>query len=206
MSQNGKDLSQLEKFASLTYNPAGFLPSTAVFRLTLAQLKPVVLQCVKDFLSDAVNVTFITNGKTGEVATFVWIPSDSKHLRDESTLNERSAIKVPLTRYSSDLKEFMERFCYNDNKRVISEENGMHLAGIQIDLARIMKILFDERGNTFNKTFGGPRVQTNIKLIPNYEKGRDGQNFGRLLYLEIRKSTKSGLEETEPHPKRSFKA
>lgn len=195
----------LNKFAALSYNPAGFLPSAAIFRVTLSQLKPAVLDFAKTFLSDIQNVTFITNPKSGEISTFVWLPADSKHLRDTSTMDERSAVKLPIIRYSPDLKTFMDRFCHSDHRRTISEENGLNLAGIQIDLARIAKLIFDENGVKFSNDCGVQRTPANIRLTANFEKG-DGVNFGRLRYLEVVKSTRTGLEEVEPKPKKSFKA
>jgi hypothetical protein len=205
-SNNPGSRDLLTKFAAITYNAAGFLPSKVTFNVTLSQLKPIVLKSVQEFVDEIQNVTFITNSKSGEIATFVWLPSDSKHLRDTSTLKDNSAIKLPITRYSSELKEFMERFCHPENKRTINEEGGMRLAGIQIDLARVMRIIFDEQGTKFSKDFNYPKVYTNIRLTANFDKGSDGHNFGKLRYIEITKSTKSAIEEAEPKPKKSFKA
>ena len=205
-SQGRGNNDALTKYAAISYNPAGFLPSAVTYRVTLSQLKPVALKFIKEFLDEVENVTFITNPKSGEISTFVWLPVDSKHLRDNSTMKDNSAIKMPIIRYSNDLKEFMDRFCHNDQKRTINEEGGMRLAGIQIDLARVAKIMFDENGIKFNKDFSGSKVPTSIRLTANFEKGTDGHNFGKLRYLEVTKSTRTGLEEAEPRPKKSFKA
>jgi hypothetical protein len=121
-------------------------------------------------------------------------------------MTDKSAIKMPITRYSQALKEFMDRFCYSENKRTINEEGGMRLAGIQIDMARVIRIIFDENGNKFSKDYNYPKIYTTIKMTANFEKGMDGHSFGKLRYIEISKSTKSAIEEVEPRPKKSFKA
>jgi hypothetical protein len=99
-----KKLDHLTKLCSPAYSISGYMPTAATWKLTPEQVKTIVLNIVKRFLNDVQNVTLDVNHKSGAVNTLVWIPIDSKNLKDTSAMSDNSAIRRSLTRYSPELK------------------------------------------------------------------------------------------------------
>lgn len=187
------------------FNSAGFAPVSSTYKLTEDQIKKEVLAVAKRYISDFKTATLEFNYKNGAVISFVWLNSNSEHLRDSSTMSEKSAIRKPITRYSKELKEFMDKFCLKDNRRIFPDERGSGVVGIVVDLRKIFRILFDDEGFQYSKENGNPtRTKSFIKLTANYHKG-DNYRFGRFKYLEIEKSLASALAQGEPKATRSYK-
>lgn len=193
----------LKKMAPPVYSISGYMPTTGTWKLTPEQIKSIVARIAKGFLSDISDVTLDVNHKNGRVAALVWIPSDSKHLRDTTTLSEISAIRKPIVRYSSELKEFMDKFCANDCKRTVNEESGLPVVGIEVLLERFLRIEFDENGEQFAREFGTGKFKTKLTLFAHFVKG-DNSEFGKLRYIQVEKSIKSDFDRFEPKPKKSF--
>jgi len=185
------------------FNIAGLAPTASVFRLTSDQIKREVLAVARTFIGEFTDCTLEFNNKTGAVYTYLWLPNNSTHLRDTSTMDGNSAIKKPIFRYSNDIKEFMAKFCRKDNQRTFNDENGMGKAAIEVEIIRFMQIIFDNDGSQYNKQFGGRKMRTDISLTANFRKG-DNNKFGAFTFLQIEKKVQSELTQLEPKPKKSY--
>lgn len=189
-----------------SYNIGGFTPVMSVFRLVPDQLKKILFECTKSFLSDVRMVTLDIDYTKGIIGAFAWIPDDSDSIRDTSTLSDKSAIRKPIYRYSQQLREFMDRFCPNDSKRIFKDENNMHLMGIPILVDRMLMIVFDANGDKFAKEYDmRDPVKTRIRLLATFAKGDDTTTYGKFRYLEVQKAIKSDLLQREPKAKKSYK-
>jgi len=191
--------------AVTSYNTAGFSPVASVFRLSPEQLKVQLLRCAQVFIKDAKMVTLDIDNKHGTVGAFLWLPDDSPNIRDTSTLKENSAVKKAIYRYSPELKQFMDRFSPDDSKRLFADENSMHLVGLPIQIERLLFIIFDSRGERYNKEYGlAVKAKTRIRLFANFGHG-DDHTYGKLRYIEATKSIDSDIFQKEPRAKRSCK-
>ncbi len=200
---------ETDKFSSFknilptAYNIAGLAPTASIFRLTSDQIKREVLAIARTFIPEFTDCTLEFNNKTGMVYTYLWLPNNSSHLRDTSTMDGNSAIKKPIFRYSNEIKEFMGKFCRKDNQRTFNDENGMGKAAVEVEIIRFMQIIFDNDGSQYTKQFGGRKIRTDISLTANFRKG-DNNRFGAFTFLQIEKKVQSELTQLEPKPKKSY--
>ena len=111
-----------------------------------------------------------------------------------------------MIKFSPALKEYMDKFCDKDKRRIFNEERNLPLAGIEVRIDAFMRIEFDENGYQFGVTFGeNYKRKTIIELTSNFSKGDDGR-FGKLMYIQVKKCVKDRLRTATPKPKRSFNA
>lgn len=196
----------LVKLASMSYSVSGYVPVESVWKLTPEQIKNVVFRIAKSMLPDIDYVTLETNPKTGAIEAYVWLNNRSRHLRDNTTMNEQSAIHRPITRYSHELKEFMGKFCAKDKARTVGETTNYQVVGIEVLLERFLMIEFDANGEKYANEFGvNGKPQTRLRFGADYNKSNDDK-FGKLRYIEITKSTKSEIAQLEPKAKKSYQA
>jgi len=196
-------MEHLVKLAPPSYSVSGYLPTSATWKLTPEQVKSIIMRIAKSFISDVKEVTLEVNHKNGNVSALVWIPNDSKHLRDNTTMSDISAIKRPIIRYSAEIREFMDKFCADDKKRTLNEESGLPIVGIEVLIERFLKIEFDESGEQFAREFGGNKIRTKLSLYARFSKG-ENSDFGKLRYIQVEKHIKSDLDKFEPKPKKSY--
>lgn len=195
---------QLAKIAAVGYTVSGLAPTASKWDLTEGQVCDVIKELTKGYLDDVETVTLDWNKRNGAVYAYVWLPKDSKHLRDRELQQGNSAINKALNRYSPKMKEFMDKFCLKDRRRTIPETSGMPLAGIEVDIGKFLQLQFDEHGTAYGKLVGDQfRRNTIVRLKPMYTKGRDGQ-YDKLSYIQVTKSLKTRGAGGRPQPKRSF--
>lgn len=191
--------------APTTFNLSSFTPTASVFKLTKDVLRSELLKQAKSYISDFSNLTLEINNKTGAIFAFVWLPNDSPHIRDNSTITEGTVIKKPIYRYSKEMKEFMDKFCESNDKRTFSDENNSPLVGIKIRIDVMLRIIFDESGYECQKRYGTQnKIRSRISLTAHFKKGTDS-NFGDLKYIEVVKKLSSDVVQMDPRPKKSFK-
>lgn len=197
---------QLVKIAGTVYSVNGYAPSKSGWDLTPDQICSIIKHWTRGYLKDVSDVTLDINHKTGAIYAFVWIPSNSNHICNRELEGNNSAINRSLTKFSSELKEFMDKFCSKEDRRIISEERNLPLAGIRVQIDRFIKLEFDENSYEFGKLFGEKyKRKTKIKLTCNFQKATDGK-FGKLLHVEVIKMVKSNFNNWSPKPKRSYNA
>lgn len=196
----------LMKIASTSYSVSGYPPVSSTWKLTEDQIRSIIKKHTKAWLDDVSDVTLDINHKTGMIYAYVWIPKNSKHITDNELNTGNSAINRTMLKYSNQMKEFMEKFCAKDRRRVFSEERNLPLAGVEVMIEAFMKIEFDENGFEYGRQFGEMnKKKTQLALQCNYAKDDDGR-FGKLLYVRVDKSVKSSFNNLSPKPKKSFNA
>lgn len=197
---------QLMKIGCTSYSISGYPPTSSTWKLTPDQVCSIIKKHSKAFLDDVQDVTLDINHKTGALYAYVWIPKSSRHICDNELNNGNSAINRTMTKYSPQLKEYMEKFCAKDRRRVFSEEKNLPVAGIEVLIDAFMKIEFDENGYEYGKQFGETnKKKTRLILNCNYAKDDDGR-FGKLLYVQVEKTLKTAYNSMSPRPKRSYNA
>lgn len=195
---------RLVKTSATNFSVHGYVPNATEWKLTPDQIRDIIKTHASATLDDIADVTLEINHKSGAISAFVWIPRDSKHLVNNELKNSNSAIKRSLTRYSQQLKEFIDKFCEKDDKRLYQEEGGLNIVGIRVRVDIFMKLEFDESGNQYAKVFGDEnRKKTFITLTSNYSRAEDGR-FGKLNYIQVKKELKNRYSSTTPRPRRSY--
>ena len=197
---------QLVKISATAYSISGYPPVGSQWKLTHDQICSIIKNHTKAWLDDVRDVTLDINHKNGALYAYVWIPNDSKHITDTSLSSGNSAINRTMTKYSSQMKEYMEKFCAKDRRRIFKEERNLPVCGLEVMIDKFMKIEFDESGYEYGQQFGeANKKKTTIFLTCNYSKDDDG-HFGKLLYLQVDKSLKSAYNSMAPRPKKSYNA
>ena len=196
----------LKKIAGTAYSINGFAPTESGWKLTADQICQIIKTWTKDYLSDLSDVTIDVNHKTGAIYAYVWIPRQSKNICNNELNSGNSAINRTMLKYSKELKEYMDKFCAKEDRRIFSEERNLPLAGIRVQIDRFMKLEFDENGNEYGKQFGEKfKRKTRIELTCNFAKGDDGR-FGKLQFLQVTKSVRNNFATLAPRPKKSYNA
>ncbi len=203
---NVTDASRMDMVKNIlptAYNIAGLAPTGSVFKLNQDQLKKEILTVAKTFIPEFTDCTLEFNNKNGIIYAYVWLLSDSKHLRDSSPMEGNSAIRKPIYRFSKEIKEFMGKFCRKGNERTFSDDRGPGKVAIEVEIIRFMQIIFDTDGSQYSKTFSARRMRTEIALTANFRKGSNGR-MGAFTFLQIEKRLQSEVSQMEPKPKRSY--
>lgn len=196
----------LANIGMVSYNVSGRAPSGSYWLYTEDMVKDVIKTQTKKWLPDVKFVELDVNNKTGAVSAYVWIPKNSPSVCNNELNAANSAYIRPMLKFSKQMKEFMEKFCFKEDRRVVSEEKGMDIYGIKVNIAAFMKIEFDENGVEYGKIFGEKyKKQSRITLTCNFAKGENGR-FGRLNYIKIEKDVKSRFSNRIPKPRKSYNA
>lgn len=197
---------RLKATGSLSYSQSGYAPCKAEWELTPEQIIDIVKKQSKAFIDDIDTVTLDINNRNGFIAAFVWLPKNSRHICNNDLKSSNSAISRSMTRYSEDIKEFMSKFCYQNEKRVISADEGVPLVGIRVAIERFMRIEFDESGSQYAQKYGTKNQRkAELTLTSIFDKGDDGR-FGKLQYIVVSKKLKNRFSGYKPRPKKSFNA
>ena len=195
-------LDDLSKVAAIAVTMTGRAPSTCTFQYTEENIREDVTKLLTALVPDIREVTLEVGNKASDhPEAFAWLPADSEHVIEKGS-KQNNVIGKPIHSYSKALKELMDKYCPKDCKRLVSDatSNG-RLLGIPLDLARVFRVLMDCDGN-YAKTEYGTFVKSNLTLIPTYRQG-DGNERGRLLYIEVTKST-SIRTARRPRPTKSM--
>ena len=197
---------QLVKIGGTSYSISGYPPVSSTWKLTPDQICSIIKNITKSYLNDVTDVTLDINHKTGAVYAYVWIPKNSHHVCDNELSGGQSAIHRTMIKYSPQLKEFMEKFCAKDRRRIFNEERNLPVCGIEVLIEAFMKIEFDETGYEYGKQFGEMnKKKTQIILTSNFTK-EDSGKFGKLMYIEVKKTLKTAYNSMLPRPKKSYNA
>lgn len=197
---------QLVQMAPTSYSISGHPPVSSSWMYTPDAVCDIIRTHTLPLLKDLSDVTLEVNHKTGAVYAYVWLPNNSKNICDNELNSGHSAINRTMTKFSPALKEFMEKFCEKDKRRIFREEGNLPLAGIEVRIDKFMEIELDVNGFQFGKLFGDAfKKKTKIDLICDFTKGDDGR-YGKLTYIRATKSLRNRLRRATPKPRRSFNA
>lgn len=207
MAQNQKDTpkcnnEELSKLAALAVTPSGLAPSSMKWELTEDVICSKVKALLTDFIPDIKEVTVETSRHGDAPQGFAWLPSNSSHVIDTSMQN--SALNRSVQHYSKELKEVIDKFCPKECKRLIADANpGTHLVGIPIDLQKAFRVIFDVDGIYAAKNTGNQQIKSRLTLSAVYRPGDGNEKFGKLMYIEVEKST-SIRSRKKPRPTKGF--
>lgn len=199
----------LIKMSQIGYNLSGVGPVEATFAYTEAMLKSIIMRSAKNYIGDITEVTLDVNHKNGDVGIYVWLPKTSSHLVDDSLQKGNSQLPASITRYSSELKEFMDKFCLKGEKRIIPDQNTRSkLVGIKINISPFMEVEMDRKSIQYNKTYGARKEEYKVKVKYEFTKPGAGSsaNFGNISRVLVTKTKPSYRESVSPRPKRSYHA
>lgn len=200
------DVARLKAVGSLSFSQSGYAPSKTEWELTPDQVIDIVKKQSKAFIDDVDQVTLDVNYHNGRISAFVWIPKNSRHVCNNELRNSNSAINRSMTRYSKEIKEFMDKFCFENEKRIISADEGVPLVGVRVAIERFMKIEFDENGIQYAERYGTKNQRKSIITLTGYYAKGDEGRFGKLQYIVVSKRLKTRFSGYNPKPKRSYNA
>lgn len=194
---------KLVQLAALAVTPSGLAPSSMTWELTEDQVCSKVKDLLVDLVPDIKEVTVETGRHDEPPQGFAWLPSNSAHVVDTSM--KSSALNKSIHSYSKELKELIDKYSPKDCKRLIADANpGTHLVGIPIDLQKAFRVIFDVDGIYAKNTYGSiNQVKSKLSLSAVYHPGDGNEKFGKLMYIEIVKST-SIRSRKKPRPTKSF--
>lgn len=197
-----KKVDHLAKIAQTAYSVSGYAPSLSEWQFTREQIEDIIRNHAKDYLNDVTDAT-VEISRNGELFAYVWIPSNSPHITNSELNNANSAIKSTLRRYSPQMKEFMDKFCDKNAKRLLSPEDGGSVRAIMVRIDKFMEVELDRNGYQFGKTFGDKYKRSlNIKMQAHYHKESNG-TLGRFKYLAVSKASRDNRGRRRPVPKKS---
>lgn len=183
-----------------SYNMAGIAPVESIFKMDADELAKAILTICKAYVDDIESVTFETTG-SGKVHTIAWIPRNSKHLTDNTITRGDSLITRPVTRYSPEIKEFMNLFCPEKMKKgTFDADGGVALRGTVLDLDKFLTIIFDRDGSELAKVSGSNRrVRCELRCDWGFHRA-NGNPFHSVSYLTVHKWISSPFIRKQPRP------
>lgn len=197
---------QLAKISVTGYSCNGYPPARGEWDLTPDQVRQIIKNHTKTFLTDVKDVTLEVNHNTGSVYGYVWLPNNSKHVCDTELNTQNAAINRTMTKYSSQLNEYMDKFCAKNKKRVVAAEGNVPMVGIEVLVDKFMRLEFDETGIQYGRLFGeSNKRKTRITCSCEFTKGDDGR-YGKLCIIHVSKSLRTGYNSLSPRPKKSYNA
>jgi hypothetical protein len=194
----------LSRIGCTGYTLHGYQPSAGEWRLTIDQIRDIVLTISKGFVEDIEKVTIETDHRQGKLYGYVWLPTRSSHITNNELNNGNSAIRKTMVKYSQPLKEYIDKFGTKGNKRLIPAEDTNEYRGIAVEISKFLRMEFDENAFNYGKVVGDKyKRKTTVKLKCKFGRGDDGR-FGKLQYVEVRKEIKGEYVDKVLRPKRSF--
>lgn len=197
-----KQVDHLAKIAGTAYSVSGYAPGLSEWQYTREQIEDIIRTHAKDYISDISDVT-VEIERNGELSAYVWIPSNSSHITNTELNNPNSAINRTLKRYSPQMKEFMDKFCDKNAKRLLPSDDNSPVCGIMVRIDKFMEIELDRNGYMFGKLFGEKyKKPMNITMQAHFNR-ESGGGFGRFKYLSVSKASRSNRSRRRPIPKKS---
>lgn len=178
------------------FSITGATPCSATWKFTTNALEKLVVKCCREIIPEIESASFHPTSK-GAVIVAVWLNGNCRHFINNKLQN--TVINRQIREYSEDLKKFCDRYGLFMKKKgnidgVIlrpAKEDPRNLIGINIDLMKIIKVLFDADNAEFNKRFPSDERRQICQVIPtwHFKKYKDN-NFDTIEYLEITKTEK----------------
>ena len=195
---------------------SGFTPAESIYRLTAAQVKEMVFRIAKSYVDDVTGVDIEMSTVPGgdgkkrqwEPVAYIGLPRDSKHVISKSLNKEESAIRNrTVMNYSSELKEFIAKFCDKGFDRVIPNREGS--LSIRCRLTEFIAIEFDEKGVEYKKLIPADMQKharkADFMVKPEFNQPKDnGGEPGNLKYIEVRKYFRTAKDQRNLLPKKSY--
>ena len=158
-----KDIEELKKMPIpvVCFNLLGLDSDSARFTMTSDDLVRFTKDICNDFFgkNGVHDVEFDSDRRTG-VNMFVWFKWDSPHIVDTSLLNDdKAAVNKPVPRLSKEVKQFMELYCREENRRLYGEGDNRYgyqsFKCLKLDVFKLFCAIFDSRGRWYNAVYEG---------------------------------------------------
>ena len=108
----------LARAGALPYTIHGYQSVSAEWDLTIDQIQEIITKITRGYLDDLQTVTIEVDHRRGALYAYVWIPKDSKNITDNSLKGGNSSVNRSMTQFSKQIREFMDKFCLKENKRL----------------------------------------------------------------------------------------
>lgn len=217
---------------ALVYNSFGISPTTVTYRILMKDLKDMFTKVCKSQIDGVDGVSAVYDPTIGEVQFFCMFNENCRHFNDQSMKN--TMLSDQKSEYLSPaIKDFANKFgmrpsrdCVRDkNGRVIGEfskfkndrlnakalfvrsvdrSNNMTRAySMRLSWTTLIRLIFDMNGSGFYNQYG--KKPTRCSMSANFVFSKhNGNEFGRIQYLEVTKSTNGLGGSGAPRPKVAF--
>lgn len=192
------------KYPDLAFNVMGIEPTSVQFIVSTNEVENFVKGICNDTFGqneiNSVEIDSMLRGKGdsahGQVELFVWFRADSRHLVDKTLVDDSNAIIHDyIPRYSDQLKQFMKRYCREENQRVYSEGDGRGRRMYQclkLDLGRIFGEMFDRHGKWYNYVYSENGEARRRESIINVQAVWDENSRKVKRFIVIKTSARDG--------------
>lgn len=207
-----KDIEELKKIPMpvVCFNLLGCDSELARFYVTPEDVEKFAKDICKDFFGTGNNgihsVELDSDPRTG-VNLFIWFRWDSPHVADTSLLNDdNAAINKPVPRLSKELKQFMELYCREENRRLYGEGDGRGertFKCIKVDVYKLFYSMFDGNGRFYDEVYGnnGDRTPRSVILV----QAVWDRNTNRVSMFEVEKRSRRSNGHAPIKPISAFK-
>lgn len=179
----GNKADDLAKIAALSVTTTGHAPSSVSWDFAKEELEENILTLMKSTVKSIQQVTIEPTHNYSAAMGFAWLPSNCDDLIDNEM---RNVIGKPVSKYSKDITELLEKYAPKDNKKVIPGQKGSNLSAVPLDLKRVLSVLMDERGIYAQQEYGYS-VKAHLELNAIFRENRD--NGKVLTAIRVTKST-----------------
>ena len=190
----------------ITFCTAQKAPSAAIWEFTESELCEAFLKISREFIPDFMEFTIDNDPKSGSLAGFVWLEKSSKHLTDNSLLNNpKVALQTELPAASDDINKFTKIFCKSNERHPWGDQSNKNRCGFKVDLTVYIDILVDKKGEEYQRQYGYRPSQFDVEIIPHFRE-RGDRKYDRLDYIEIKKSLRrKKFGSAKPVPVRAYR-
>lgn len=188
----------------ISFNTGSKAPSYCGWRLTEEELCAEFLKIARDQVSEFTEFTIGIDTKTGAINGYVWMEKKSKHLTDSSLVNNPNvALHVEISSVSDDINKFTKRFCRSNERTPYNDKMNRDRCGFLVDITKFIEIFVDKNGEEYQRQYGYRPPQFEIEIEPVFSE-KEGRKFGRLDYIDIRKTTRRRRMSRKPVPVRAY--
>lgn len=208
MPDNGALRNQI--LPQCVFNRAGLIPVAGIFICPIDELINFTKGLCADFFGpNGINsIDLDADLRAETVNMYVWFRWDSKHIVDNSLANDPNAvINKAVPRWSKELKQFMEAFCREENRKVVNEGDGRGdrtFKCIKVDVYKIFCAMFDRNGKSYNEVYYGGKGKD--VQCPVYVNTQWDENTGRVKFFSIKKEEGRNCHRKPIIPKAAFRA
>lgn len=203
---------------SLVYNTCGISPTTATYRILMKDLKEMFTNVCRSQIDGVERVTAVFDPNIGEVQFFCMFSENCRHFNDNSMANTMIADQRP-DYFSPEIKTFAKKFGLKPSRDCVRDKNGKVIGefskyanndklntrllfvrsvdssnnvtrgyAMRLSWTTLIRLIFDMDGKSFYKQYGKKPSRCSMSVNFMFAK-QNGNEFGRIQYLEVTKST-----------------
>lgn len=206
----------LKKISATGYTLNGYRPIMSEWQIDKKTIIDIIYNTTKAWIEDVDSVSLSIetdrDQKSGErydrLVGYVWIPSNSRHLVDNSLKESNSLVKQSIYEISPKLKEYLAKFSKDKNQKPFGAETrsgrkNNRVKGVEIYPNRFLQVEFDEKGYEYGKIFGQEfkeECEIKIYIPPEFRKSRDP----KYVVVQKKLKTRNAKSREELVPSKSY--